>query len=576
MEMINVLNKLTELAKENTSPDVKQAVESTRKINGAANINIVEEHITESFEQDVAEATANSQDPVKAVYRKAIDKYFGAIHDYGDSGLEILDSMAPTWNKLFDKYGSDFDTMVATTPQLLMQKAITDLKNAAEYCEFHLEPVGDDDDVFEQGVAEGNKEVDDDLDSILARYPNAVKQFKQGGSLDYDLEVALWDYYYNRGDIRNYDADASEWIAQQLADELGIQEMAEGEQQELDESKCMEILESYGMLEASDPYRREISPPSPEEFEEGLTTGALIGAALGVGLGAKGAWHAGKKAKMTGKDANIWKNTKNFVQGIVDPRTYIPKKKKSDVEQDVAEVITKNTPAGDIIKDFKKSKNPKFKGKSKEKRKKQALGAYYGMHPEKSRKVGETKLTPKKLKKTFPGSKDMTRDLVKGIECASGGKETAARDKHGILQSKKKMAMEMMDLKKLAGLTECGMAGPVMGSHTPANISINASAGSGAEVASMLRDLMHLAGEETQAPEIAVMDAAPCGMEEMVDEGEADGHFADATTEPAAEVYDENPVMSMTGRQVQTPNGNARQNDNPLEESLWNKYNAEK
>lgn len=103
------------------------------------------------------------------------------------------------------------------------------------------------------------------------------------------------------------------------------------------DDRMMEILESYGMLEASDPYRREISPPSPEEFEEGLATGALIGAALGVGLGAKGAWHAGKKAKMTGKDANIWKNTKNFVQGIVDPRTYIPKKKKSDVEQDVAE-----------------------------------------------------------------------------------------------------------------------------------------------------------------------------------------------------------------------------------------------
>jgi hypothetical protein len=99
------------------------------------------------------------------------------------------------------------------------------------------------------------------------------------------------------------------------------------------DDRMMEILESYGMLEASDPYRREMSPPSPEEFEEGLTTGALIGAALG----AKGAWHAGKKAKMTGKDANIWKDTKNFVQGIVDPRTYIPKKKKSDVEQDVAE-----------------------------------------------------------------------------------------------------------------------------------------------------------------------------------------------------------------------------------------------
>lgn len=55
-------------------------------------------------------------------------------------------------------------------------------------------------------------------------------------------------------------------------------------------------------------------------------------------------------------------------------------------EDNLAEVITKKTPAGEIIKDFQKSKNPKFKGKSKEQRKKQALGAYYGMHPEKSKK----------------------------------------------------------------------------------------------------------------------------------------------------------------------------------------------
>jgi len=35
----------------------------------------------------------------------------------------------------------------------------------------------------------------------------------------------------------------------------------------------MRILESYGMLETADPYRREISPPSAEEFEEGMAEG---------------------------------------------------------------------------------------------------------------------------------------------------------------------------------------------------------------------------------------------------------------------------------------------------------------
>ena len=34
------------------------------------------------------------------------------------------------------------------------------------------------------------------------------------------------------------------------------------------DDRMIEILESYGMLETADPYRREVSPPSPEEFEE--------------------------------------------------------------------------------------------------------------------------------------------------------------------------------------------------------------------------------------------------------------------------------------------------------------------
>ena len=74
-----------------------------------------------------------------------------------------------TLGKLFDKYGSDFDTMVAKTPSLLMQKAITDLKNAAEYCEFHLEPS------------------DDGLDEVAppgAKAERMVKHIKKGYAKD--------------------------------------------------------------------------------------------------------------------------------------------------------------------------------------------------------------------------------------------------------------------------------------------------------------------------------------------------------------------------------------------------------
>lgn len=51
----------------------------------------------------------------------------------------------------------------------------------------------------------------------------------------------------------------------------------------------------------------------------------------------------------------------------------------------IEEKLTKSMTAGEIISDFVNSDDPKFKGKSKAERTKMALGAYYGMHPEKSK-----------------------------------------------------------------------------------------------------------------------------------------------------------------------------------------------
>lgn len=50
----------------------------------------------------------------------------------------------------------------------------------------------------------------------------------------------------------------------------------------------------------------------------------------------------------------------------------------------VDEVITKKTSAGEVISDFIHSKNPKFEGKSKKKRKQMALAAYYAKQRDES------------------------------------------------------------------------------------------------------------------------------------------------------------------------------------------------
>ena len=53
----------------------------------------------------------------------------------------------------------------------------------------------------------------------------------------------------------------------------------------------------------------------------------------------------------------------------------------------ITEKLSKTATSSDYVKDFAKSKDPKFKSKSKEERKKMALGAFYAANPKKSKKT---------------------------------------------------------------------------------------------------------------------------------------------------------------------------------------------
>ena len=60
-----------------------------------------------------------------------------------------------------------------------------------------------------------------------------------------------------------------------------------------------------------------------EDWRESIVEDAgIVSGLVGLALGAKGALHAAKKTK------RLRDYPKNFVKGIVDPRTYIPNKKK--------------------------------------------------------------------------------------------------------------------------------------------------------------------------------------------------------------------------------------------------------
>jgi hypothetical protein len=71
MEMINVLKKLSELAKENSSEDIQRAIENTKKMSTLAEtIRIVEEHMSEGVEDRIAAA----KDKARASGKKVNDE----------------------------------------------------------------------------------------------------------------------------------------------------------------------------------------------------------------------------------------------------------------------------------------------------------------------------------------------------------------------------------------------------------------------------------------------------------------------------------------------------------------------
>ena len=88
------------------------------------------------YEQDLNEAGVN---PMRQQAGKMIDKYFGQIYSYGDSGLDYLDNHAPIWFKLSDQYRGDIDVIIATAPVNLLVKSAQELKNVASDLGYELD-----------------------------------------------------------------------------------------------------------------------------------------------------------------------------------------------------------------------------------------------------------------------------------------------------------------------------------------------------------------------------------------------------------------------------------------------------
>jgi hypothetical protein len=95
---------------------------------------------------------------------------------------------------------------------------------------------------------------------------------------------------------------------------------------------------------------------------------------------------------------------------------------ESLTEEDLEEVLNKSQPAGEWIKDFVDSKDPKFAGKSKKKRMQMALGAYYAKQRNEEAEIeeaaGSVPSTKKKTGSAPVVTKKIDFDKVKQIRDA--------------------------------------------------------------------------------------------------------------------------------------------------------------
>jgi hypothetical protein len=129
--------------------------------------------------------------------------------------------------------------------------------------------------------------------------------------------------------------------------------------------------------------------------------------------------------KVQGRSYGAYKPESDYVKGPSDAQLKKieaekkkPKKEgleifsEKEIDTLINEVLNKDASAGEWIKDFVNSDNPKFAGKSKEQRKKQALGAYYAAQKNESTEY-ETFLDEAAQQSIVKGAKEIKHANMK-------------------------------------------------------------------------------------------------------------------------------------------------------------------
>jgi hypothetical protein len=147
--------------------------------------------------------------------------------------------------------------------------------------------------------------------------PSGKKSFtaQLNASYEYDAFDLILEYLTSQGHVETL--DEALYVMMEM-DEKVIQDIVSEAFNNIIVSHLLD--EGYAeSLEAAEVMLFNMSEEWRESICEDL---GLISGLAGLALGAKGALHAAKKTK------RLREYPKNFVKGIVDPRTYVPKRKK--------------------------------------------------------------------------------------------------------------------------------------------------------------------------------------------------------------------------------------------------------
>jgi hypothetical protein len=224
-------------------------------------------------------------------------------------GYTFKDSYDYSWKKELESNPSEFEFIDLITPEPLISEATTRLQaQTGNLISVILSWKGKTYSLtmfFPQVKMPSRKDVEDEIQKV---YPGS--------------RVLQFNVTTVRGDqpiIQVQNSKSKNYLLQNktIGEDTDMKKRAEE-----NEKARKEMMQTKAYKDMAAAARKKFDEETELDEDAGIVSGLV-----GLALGAKGAYHAAKKSK------RMRDYPKNFVKGIADPRTYLPKKKKVQKEE---------------------------------------------------------------------------------------------------------------------------------------------------------------------------------------------------------------------------------------------------